>query len=81
MMATFVRLEEPILASRVCCWVRQMRYAMRPGKEYQIRHRPGQCVAQTRTCADSIQSESAGEERVGDSLLMVVEDNVRPDER
>jgi len=54
---------------------------MRPGKEYQIGYRLGKCGAQTRTCADSIQSESAGEERVGDSLLMVVEDNVRPDER
>ncbi len=40
----------------------------------------GRSNAQTRTCADSVQSESAGEERVGDLLLFLVEDSVRPDE-
>jgi hypothetical protein len=31
-----------------------------------------------RTCADGIQGESAGEERVCDSLLLLVEDNILP---
>ena len=34
-----------------------------------------------RTCADGVQGESAGEERVCDFLLLPVEDEVLPDER
>jgi hypothetical protein len=36
--------------------------------------------AQRRTCADSIQCESAREERVRDSLLLLIEDDITSDE-
>lgn len=60
---------EPILASRVCFWVRQIRNAISPDAarrgeaEGNVKLCPpiGKCNI-GRTCADTIHRESAGEE-------------------